>query len=370
MHQAILSGLLNDAQSISDIKGNCSAEACRWDGYTTLAICAAIEDVSSKIELRNDTSGYASARISGTSWQPPDQSLSYRNTNFWMAAPFKDSANVTDGNLPSISDIFVTYYPPCDDQNEARQELDWLRGSFIASNWKAMKGTLSLCLQTLKSEYNTTMETTVVDTHTDVKWKLVSEYQVCLAEPFNGENFCVGTSNLRQWSSSLKKSLESAAEIQAGGDNYYTGQWVPQIVQDILGPTVASCDPSQDPGFGLTAFKRRTNNIAIAMSNALRTGNTTSPESIVNGSEWFTEQYIFVDFRWLFVPAAIYLAITFFFLATVVKSRKSHNPLWKSSPQVVLHVADRGNGMQGTLDKVEKEFEKVQVQLQYNGERW
>jgi hypothetical protein len=367
MYKAILSGVLNDAQSISDVKGNCSAEACRWDGYTTLAICAAIEDVSSKVELHNNTKGYAVAHISGTSWQPPEQSLTAQDS-FWMTAPYTDSANVTDGVLPPIADVFMAWYSPCNDQRQPRGV--WTEEAHIASNWKAMRGTISLCLQTLKSEYNTTMETTVIDTHTDISWASVNETKICLAQPFDGENFCVGESDLQQWSTSLEKTSEGAAMIEPGADNYYTGQWVPQIVLDILGPTAAVCDPNQDPDFGVTAFTRRINNIAIAMSNALRSGNTTSPDSIVTGSEWSSEQYIVVDFRWMSLPAAIYLAITFFFLATIIKSRTMHNPLWKSSPQVILHVADRNNGMQGSLTQVEKEYEKMQVQLQYNGERW
>jgi hypothetical protein len=32
---------------------------------------------------------------------------------------------------------------------------------------------------------------------------------------------------------------------------------------------------------------------------SMRTGNTTSPDTVVHGSQWNSEQYIAVDFKWL-----------------------------------------------------------------------
>ena len=67
MYRAIVSGVLDESISLSDVKGNCSAEACRWENYATLAVCASIEDVSSSIEVHK-RSAYANTRISGLSW--------------------------------------------------------------------------------------------------------------------------------------------------------------------------------------------------------------------------------------------------------------------------------------------------------------
>jgi hypothetical protein len=101
----------------------------------------------------------------------------------------------------------------------------------------------------------------------------------------------------------------------------------------------------------------------------MRTGNTTSPDSIVLGSAWASEQYIAVDFKWLLPPASICLAITVFLFATIIKSRRANVPLWKSSPLVLLHSMERNNGMQ-TLKQIEKGAEETRVQLQYSGENW
>jgi hypothetical protein len=233
MYKAVLSGLLGNAQSISDIKGNCSAEACRWDGYTTLAICAAIEDVSSKIEIRNDTKGYASARISGTSWQPPAQSLTGAQDSFWMAAPYKDSANVTDGNLPSTADIFIAYMQrPKKIQGRQlvagglhRFELESYEG-----NPQPLSSNSEIRVQHYYGNYSS---------QPDEKWKSVNKSQVCLAEPFNVENFCVSESDLQQWSSSFQKSLLHRSMGTSSRPGY---PWPNRsTLQSQLGPWLLAC---------------------------------------------------------------------------------------------------------------------------------
>jgi hypothetical protein len=54
MFRTVLSGVLDDKKAISDVNSECSAETCKWDEYTTLAVCASIEGVSSNAELDND----------------------------------------------------------------------------------------------------------------------------------------------------------------------------------------------------------------------------------------------------------------------------------------------------------------------------
>jgi hypothetical protein len=289
-----------------------------------------------------------------------------------MNAPYKVSSNITAGKLPSIADVYVAYYASC---NETKQtSTKWGEYVTVASNWKALKGTLSLCLQTLDSNYNTTMETTVVETINDLEWDTDDPIStdtgiVCLTKPYKGDKFCVGKADLIQWTSSLSKTIEGAAAIESGADNYYTGSWVPEVVQDILGPTPTLCDPDLELNYGSVGFQHRINTLAVSMSNALRTGNTTFPEAIVRGTEWTNEQYFFVDFKWLALPAAIWLGITVFISATMVKSRDAETPLWKSSSLALYHVADRNNGMQ-SLGHLERDSSKMQMQLQYNGESW
>jgi hypothetical protein len=379
MYKAILSGLLETNRNISDVRGHCSAEACKWNDYTTLAVCGSVEEVAGEVRNVSGSRGGAIPRfsISGASWKPPMQRLTVQDT-FWMAAPFREPANVTDGRLPPVSEIFVAYYPPCNSHNKTRAVEDpdqWATGVNDAANWKAYKGTLSLCLQTLSSTYNNTMQTRVVNTQNELKFRPHNPMKdrgvpLCLSESNQGDEFCVGDGDLEQWTSALARSLEGAASIErSGSDNYYTGQWVPSMVGDILGPTPADCNPNLDEVYGLQGFTQRIDNIATAMSNALRTGNSTSPLSVVRGSEWKSEQYIAVDFMWIIPPGVVYLAITLFLFATIFKSRNMEVPLWKTSPLVLPHLTERNNGMQ-SLNQVEKESQRTRVKLQYTGENW
>jgi len=292
---------------------------------------------------------------------------------FWMAAPYREVPTYSNGMSPSIADIYVAYYPPCNATKQNITSEDREKNVFQASSWKVHKATLTLCLQNLNSTYNTTMETVVLDTVKDLEWQADSDVSqsgnICLAEPYKTDQFCVSKHDLYQWGNSLAKTMEGAAAIAGGGDNYYTGQWMPEVIQDILGPTPTLCDPDLDSRYGSAGFEKRINNLAISMSNALRTGNTTYPDAIVTGTEWVNEQYFFVNFKWLALPAAIWLGITVFILSTMIKSRDAETPLWKSSSLALYHVADRNNGMQ-SLGHLDKESRKMQMQLQYNGESW
>jgi hypothetical protein len=104
-------------------------------------------------------------------------------------------------------------------------------------------------------------------------------------------------------------------------------------------------------------------------NHRLRTGDTGAPGSIVRGDEWNPEQYISVKFKWLMLPGTIYLAITIFFFATIIQSRKEDVPLWKSSPLVLLQTLNSDNGMQ-TLKEVKTAAKQTQVRLQHTGENW
>ncbi|KAF2027809.1 hypothetical protein EK21DRAFT_102269 [Setomelanomma holmii] len=356
---SLLSGVLNRNNSISDIVGTCQAESCTGDDYTTLAVCESVEDISSQgvsYNRSNSTSPSTGVRLAGAGWQPP--SLGYDDEDtFWMYAPqtFTDgtqatSSPVQNGTLPPVSEIYLAYLPPCDDRNEDRN-----------------LATLSICIQGLRSSFNNTMRTEIVETRHDLKWN--DHYEHCLTEPYKGDNFCIGAPDIAQWNMMLERTFKDSAYLNAGGDNYFKGQWALLIVNDVVGPTPAFCNPNMGLGYGFEGFTRRANNVAISISNAMRTGSPYSPPVYLNGTAWSSEQYIAVELNWLLYPCIISSAITVFVFATVVKSRDEKMPLWKSSPLVLLHAAEQQNTTT-TLKGAEKDAKKQQIQLQYNGEHW
>tara|TARA_R110002003_G_scaffold46_21_gene3874 strand:+ start:13317 stop:14207 length:891 start_codon:yes stop_codon:yes gene_type:complete len=272
--RAVLAGILDRNNSISDVVGTCQAEACTWDEYTTLAVCASIEDISSKAEMfiRNDSGHLPAMRISGAQWNPPSSSPNGEDT-FWMAAPTKLPETLQigrtvvgqNGSMPPLGEIYVAYFPSCNDDNKA-WEFGVIGNYRNASNWRIFKGTLNICIQTLKASFNNSMTTQIVDTREDLRWS--REYLSCLSEPYKGDKYCVGSSDMVQWSTLLERNFKGAATLAPGGDNYFVGQWTPLVVDDIIGPTPTTCNATLGPGYGLEGFTRRVNNVAISISNA------------------------------------------------------------------------------------------------------
>lgn len=105
MFNALLAGMLDNTKTISDVKGNCSAEACKWEKYTTFAICNTVDDISSGVEIRDKI-----ARISNASWEPPVQPNDMSDS-FWMTVPDVITPVIKDEKLPPLANMFVAYFP-------------------------------------------------------------------------------------------------------------------------------------------------------------------------------------------------------------------------------------------------------------------
>lgn len=111
MYNAIISGILEPSKSLSDVQGNCSAEACTWHNYTTVAVCTKVEDISTslKIEIRGKGHGESGVIVSGADWKPPAQPAT--EDSFWLTAPYRDPEDFTGKEAPPITDIYLAYYP-------------------------------------------------------------------------------------------------------------------------------------------------------------------------------------------------------------------------------------------------------------------
>lgn len=259
---------MDKTNSISDVVGTCQADACTWDDYATIGICASVEDISSRAELIpqiNDTRS-ARTRIAGVSWSPPVVTRTSRET-FWMAAPSETSRNYArNETVTLISEIYVGYLSPCDRGGQPWSNITW-GGYRKASDWTILKGTLNVCVQTLKSSFNNSMRTEIVESRSDLRWDNSNE--VCISEPYKGDKFCVGSRDIMQWSYLLKKSVKGAAELNPGpgGSNVFKGQWTPLIVNEIVGPMPLKCNSTLFPSLGIQGFTRRINSIATSMSN-------------------------------------------------------------------------------------------------------
>lgn len=96
----------------------------------------------------------------------------------------------------------------------------------------------------------------------------------------------------------------------------------------------------------------------------MRTGKGSM---LVNGTASESEQFIQVDFWWMSMPIALYVAITLFFLATALKTRNA--PPWKSSPLPLLSCTDPDNNL-GSIRGIEKEAVRTSMQLNATVTGW
>ncbi|KAI1507121.1 DUF3176 containing protein [Pyrenophora tritici-repentis] len=208
--------------------------------------------------------------------------------------------------------------------------------------------------------YVNSMGDSRVHTHINLDWQIRpgisidSRYQYCVMG-HNNEEYCVGDADITEWEYLIAESLTGAAAVYPNETSYgFTGQYAPNIASDVLGDSPAYCTGSEAGG-----FEQRINNIAISMSNTLRTGKNAVP---IKGTEWTKEQFFDVTFYWLSFPLAIYLTITLFLFSTIVTSGKADMPLWKSSQLVLLQATNSSNRMQ-SLDQVELEARSTRVKL-------
>ncbi|KAF2712999.1 hypothetical protein K504DRAFT_370562 [Pleomassaria siparia CBS 279.74] len=366
MANTLNAAMLDSYRSLSNVTGNCPNDRCTWEPYTSLGICYTTEDITSTI---TDYKG----NLTVSQRQPVIEASVFgdKNTNtspYWTfgstALYFTDGAeltqesiptpNNTDSNFPDIADIYVLYYDPCHDGTTDYRE---------SKNWRAFKATTRLCLQTLQSSFNASMNTTMLSSRSDLTWVLSAsadtlDEQYCVEE--KGEIFCIDRPTLRVLGGQMSINFNTTGSLIPGGDDYYGARWSPNLVQDILGAPATKCN-NATAGLGYEGFSNRIRNIAVAMTNEMRTSNATD---FVTGTTTASEQYIAVEYIWISYPIAVYAILTIFFFSTIFATRR--DPLWKSSPLALLHAMD-GNKTNSSMKQMEEEAKQTRVRFAYPG---
>jgi hypothetical protein len=217
MAKGILAGILDDVPSPSDVIGSCQAEACTWAPYQTLAVCSFVEDLSADATMDN-IMGYSPGsppmyEIGVGSWDRTQGNVSLPET-FWMNTQVDgrdpDARAADHEPLRNISTTLVGYYLSCD--HDGKPRADWAGQRNDAANWEGFQGSLTLCLQTLSSTYNSTMQTKIIDTQINLDWQIKpgvsnhSQYRYCVTGQ-NNEEYCVGDTDIIEWEYLVAKSL-------------------------------------------------------------------------------------------------------------------------------------------------------------------
>jgi hypothetical protein len=258
-------------RSLSNVTASCPSDRCTWEPYTSLGICFDTEDITSSViaPTKENATSLSPMEISG---QDIVFSEFTRDFTFGSAALFfsardpddeqqkpRPTPNKTDSTFPDIADIFLLYYDPC------------LGLHNETSSWKAFRANTRLCLQTLNSTFSSSTTTTVIDSKSDLTWKLSNtsfegtdlNQQWCTEH--KSENFCIDRGTLQAMGGQVALTFNNSASLIPGGDDYYETRWSPNLVHDVLGSAPTEC--SNETGLGLDGFKKRVQNVAISMTN-------------------------------------------------------------------------------------------------------
>jgi hypothetical protein len=177
--EPIVSSITGGDQRLSNVSAHCYASSCSWEPYATLPICSAVENISAHLMYQAETGSRSSPFISlpGITVQrkpvPPSMfvttvfgtgngTIGYVGQEADVNATELQLAN-TESNFDDLAHLYLAYEDPCLMENSHHPGTKY---------WRAFKGTVKLCLQTLKTTHNssTHTEVEVADSHTNLTW--------------------------------------------------------------------------------------------------------------------------------------------------------------------------------------------------------
>lgn len=291
-------------QSLSEVTGNCPTADCSWTPYTSLGVCLSTEDISSTLVDKsaqanmsrpNYVKNLTVAELDSLPGYTRDSGQISDTEEFWMGAVSMmpralDNPAFFHGRPPStIADVYVIYLPPCavwnntpgsanDSQSSGQgREDQWLQARNETKNWRAFRGTLSLCIRDFNSSIARGVpRTTVLSRRDDFIWKYFSRswysnpsspvvYDEWVEGRAGNESYYMSLWGMEAIGARLRTVFNGTASLKFGGDNYYTSPSILTVVGDMYGPNPIDC--SLDPGLGIHGFEKRLSNVAISLTN-------------------------------------------------------------------------------------------------------
>lgn len=167
-----------------------------------------------------------------------------------------------ESNLDDIAHLYLAYQDPCLMKGELDKTME---------SWKAFKGTVRLCLQTLKTTHNSSTDTSLLKSHTNLTWNPStgpeSHSNQNWTTTFENEDFAVDAATLELVGGQIATSFNFSASFMPGGDNYlYGSMFASNFMSEVLGPDPLICP--NGTGFGREAFDKRLGNVATGLTNA------------------------------------------------------------------------------------------------------
>lgn len=286
MRAAIKSAAVQNYQSYSNVTGHCPTDQCSWEEFNTLAVCISVEDVSSTIVIDHQDDGipvFTVQALKDINRPPPEGESGVRFT-FWadtlhFPGPLDDltqnvstTTTVPHNGIAALAETYILYYPACENKKPENEIVRPVRSN--PKEWRALKGTMNICLQTLQATYTDGgMNTTIIREIQEMNWTpkppvtIKGEDLIQTCAEHNGEEYCFWGQNWSQYGRRISEVFNGTAVlIEDGDDSYDPEDWMITLANDILGSSPSSCNGSKPLHF--KGFETRYNNVAISITNA------------------------------------------------------------------------------------------------------
>lgn len=193
-------GLINDHVYPSNASGTCPTDHCTWDPYTTLGVSVTIEDVTNLLESQPDMPALVPQDKHSFERTDPyylNKSTFMVDTRWIFDADYPTPA-VSDGRLPDLANIYLSYYDPCLNTNS---DLDWRALKY----WRGFKASFKFSLLRLNSTFTQSMNTEIKETQDSLPWNsslapsaagLVERRLFCAQDGQSPDDFCVRSDKL------------------------------------------------------------------------------------------------------------------------------------------------------------------------------
>lgn len=286
MRAAIKSAAVQNYQSHSNVTGLCPTNECSWEEFTTLAVCTSVEDVSSSIVIDHQDEDIPVFTVQALKDinRPPLQGDNGVHFTFWadtlhfpglLDGPTRNSSATTKvphNGIAALSETYILYYPACENRKPENEIVTPVRSN--PKEWRALKGTMTICLQTLRAKYTDgDMNTTVTREIQNLNWTskppvdVKGEDLTQTCAEYSGEEYCFWGRNWSQYGRRIGEVFNGTAVlIEDGDDSYDPEDWMITLASDVLGSSPSSCNGSKP--LHLKGFETRFNNVAISITNA------------------------------------------------------------------------------------------------------
>jgi hypothetical protein len=350
---AIAQGILSHSPiDATTFTGSCAAASarCTWELFTTQAVCSSVTNITDQLTVhpKVDVPPLTPLQSLGPKI---NKSTTLHSYTLYPSSSHPDIGE--SAHEPVFAETHISFYNPCleEPEQKRRNKSESINYSTTKSEyWTAIAIKYWPCLQTMNVTYDGLWRSRIMNQTERPEWKYEGMYEGIFLDSYctkdaSNASYCISISALQSTGGAIYNAYSMSVQrngtlepdspdwarlanikINNAGYEYFsssnTSQWATRLISDVRGTEDARewwhCKSGiEAPMAKLTA---RSENIAASLSLALR---ASDDRVRVDGTALVLVTVIEVNFYWLMMPIGVYLIMTVFFFATVIRGRES-----------------------------------------------